>query len=113
MDGIGTVTECLMRILEAAKRASPTASQHGGEPFWEDATRQTLRYTLPPLYSATGSLSIPDIIRFVNTAPTRMKDVTNPDWQNGSFMYSVMDAATRHPRVPLSRQALTDCIPLR
>jgi hypothetical protein len=27
MDGIGTVTECLMRVVEAAKRASPTAGQ--------------------------------------------------------------------------------------
>jgi hypothetical protein len=110
VDGIGTVTECVMRILEAAKRASATASHHGSEPFWEDATRSVLRYTLPPLYSATGSLSIPDIIRFVNTAPTSIKDVTNPEWQSRSFMYSVMDAATRHPKVALSRRALTDCL---
>jgi hypothetical protein len=37
-----------MRIIEAAKRASPTASQRGGEPFWEDTTRQVLRYAIPP-----------------------------------------------------------------
>lgn len=110
VEGIGTVTECLMRILEAAKRASPTASQRGGEPFWEDSTRQVLRYTLPPIYAATGSLSLPEIIRFVNTAPTSVRDVTSPEWQNGSFMYAVMDAATRHPKVPLSRQALADAI---
>jgi len=42
VDGIGTVTECVMRILEAAKRASATASHHGSEPFWEDATRSVL-----------------------------------------------------------------------
>src|SRR5580658_3717193 len=54
MDGIGTVTECLMRVVEAAKRASPTASQRGGEPFWEDAARMILRYSIPLVYSATG-----------------------------------------------------------
>jgi hypothetical protein len=99
-----------MRILEAAKRASVTVSQRGGEPFWEDSTRQVLRYTLPALYSATGSLSLHEIIRFVNTAPTSIKDVTNQEWQNRSFMYSVMDAATRHPKVPLSRQTLMDAL---
>jgi hypothetical protein len=110
VDGIGTVTECLMRILEAAKKASPTASQRGGEAFWEDAMRQVLRYAIPPLYAAGGSLSIADLIRFINTAPTSGKDVSNPDWQKGSFMYSVMDAATRRPKVPLARQALADVI---
>lgn len=78
VDGIGTVTECLMRILEAAKKASPTASQRGGEAFWEDAMRQVLRYAIPPLYAAGGSLSIADLIRFINTAPTSGKDVSIP-----------------------------------
>ena len=56
MEGIGTVTECLMRVLEAAKKASPTASQRGGEPFWEDAARMLLRYAIPMVYSASGTL---------------------------------------------------------
>lgn len=109
--GIGTLTECLMRVLEAAKRASPTASQQGGEAaIWEDGKRQLLRYTLPTLYSATGTLTISDIIRFINTAPGSVKDVTNPEWQKGSFMYRVMDAATRQPKVPLPKETLTDII---
>jgi hypothetical protein len=110
LEGIGTVVECLMRIMEAAKRASATASQKGGEAFWEDAARQLLRYTLAPLYSATGTLTVADIVRFVNTAPTGVKDVTNPDWQGRSFMYQVMDAAMRHPKVPMPREALIDAV---
>ena len=94
MDGIGSVTECLMRILEAAKRASPTASGRGGDAFWEDATRQVLRFAIPPIYAASGTLSVADIIRFLSTAPTNVKEPTDPDWQRRSFMYEVMDAAT-------------------
>ena len=110
MDGIGTVTECLMRVIEAARRASGTASQRGGEAFWEDATRQVLRYAIPPLYAAGGSLSIADIIRFISTAPTNRKEPTDADWQKRSFMYSVMDTAARYPKVPMSRAALRDNI---
>jgi len=106
IDGIGTVTECLMRVLEAAKKASPTASQRGGEAFWEDATRQILRYTILPLYVATGTLSITDIIRFIYSAPTDPRMVTDPEWQKRSFMYGIMDAATRRPSVPLDRSVL-------
>jgi len=111
-EGIGTVTECLIRILEAAKRANPIANQPGGSEaaIWEDAKRQLLRYTLPPLYSASGMLSIPDIIRFINTAPTSIKDVTSAGWQAKSFMYSVMEAAETRPAVPLPREALRDYI---
>lgn len=109
--GIGTLTECLMRVLEAAKRASPTANQQGGEAaIWADGKRQLLRYTLPALYSATGTLTISDIIRFINTAPGSVKDVTNPEWQKSSFMYRVMDAAMRQPKVPLPKETLTDII---
>ena len=58
VEGIGTVTELLMRVLEAAKRASPTASQRGGDGFWDDATRQVLRYTIPALYAASASAAL-------------------------------------------------------
>jgi hypothetical protein len=110
LDGIGTVTECLMRVVEAAKRASPTASQRGGEPFWEDAARQILRYSLPLLYSASGTLSIGDLIRFISTAPTHPQEVVDADWQKRSFMYEVMEAAARSPKVPMARAALQDAI---
>jgi hypothetical protein len=110
LDGIGTVTECLMRVIEAARRASATASQRGGEVFWEDSARNALRYTLPPLYSANGSLTIPDIIRFISTAPTNLKEPTDPVWQTRSFMYTIMDRAARRPKVRMSNAALQNTI---
>jgi hypothetical protein len=108
MNGIGTVTECLMRVLEAARRASPTASQRGGDPFWENATRQILRYAIPLLYSASGTLSIGDLIRFIGSAPAHPKEVTDPEWQRQSFMYQTYEAARHRPKVPMTPTALRD-----
>jgi len=110
MDGIGTVTECLMRILEAAKKTNPTATHRSGEAFWDDAARKLLRYTILPLYAANGTVSIGDIIRFLSTAPQSSEDVTDTRWQERSFMYKVVNAATRAPRVPIPAQALRDNI---
>jgi hypothetical protein len=110
MEGIGTVVETFMYILEAAKRASPTASQRGGEAFWEDSTRQVLRYAIPVLYSATGTLSISDLIRFISTAPTQLKDVTDPEWQKRSFFYQVIETASHSPKVPMTPTALQDAL---
>jgi hypothetical protein len=110
MEGIGTVVESMMRILEAARNASPMAGQRGGDPFWLDSARQLLRYAIPVLYAANGSLSVSDIIRFISTSPTQPKDVTDAGWQKCSFMYQVMEAAIRSPKVPMSRSALEDNI---
>lgn len=110
VDGIGTITESLMNTLDFSKKASATASQRGGEAFWEDASRQAVRYTVPAIYAATGSVSVPDIIRFITTAPTNLKEPTDAEWQRRSFMYSVMDAAARAPQVPLARSTLHNCI---
>jgi hypothetical protein len=108
MDGIGSVTECLMRILEAAKKTNPTATHRSGEAFWDDAARKMLRYSLLPLYAANGSVSVGDIIRFLATAPQSSQEVTDASWQKRSFFYGVIDAACRSPRVPMPAQALRD-----
>lgn len=110
VDGIGTVVDCLMRVVDAARRASATASQRGGEAFWEDATRNVLRYTLPPLYSAKGSLNILDILRFISGAPMNLQEPTSREWQEKSFMYKVMNVATGRPKVRMGDAALQNTI---
>jgi hypothetical protein len=110
LEGVGTVTECLMHVVEASKKASATASQRGEDAFWQDSARQAIRREILALYSAKGSGSVADLVRFINTAPASVKDVTDPGWQNRSFMYAVMDAAMRRPQVPLPRDVLADVI---
>ncbi len=100
-DGIGSVVECLMRILEAARLTGANPSQ-GGQQFWDDATRQLLRNTIPILYSATGTVRIPDIIRFVSSAPTSMDQARNADWQAESFMFRALLAVRQEPVRPIS-----------
>lgn len=98
--GLNSVVECLMRVLEAARNATPAAGK-GGEAFWEDTTRQMLRHTLPVLYAATGMIRIPDIIRFVRSAPGKPEQMQDPKWHEDSFMFQcfarargVLDDAT-------------------
>jgi len=110
IDGIGTVTDCLMRVLEAVKKASGTMSKKGEEPFFEESKRLLLRFSILPLYAANGSLSIADIIRFIESAPTSAKDVTDPEWKKNSFMYRTIVAAAQTPKVPLPPDVLKDNI---
>ncbi|MFT4075631.1 MAG: TraM recognition domain-containing protein [Asticcacaulis sp.] len=98
--GIGSVVECLMRILDAARLTNPNAGR-GGEAFWEDATRQVLRNCLPILYAATGTIRIPDIIRFVASAPVSHQQIRDEDWQNSSFMFQALSRARKQPVHPI------------
>lgn len=110
MDGIGTVVECMMRVVDASRRASGTASQRGGEVFWEDSTRNTLRYASPPIYAATGTLTIPDIQRFVTTAPTSPEQAASREWQQSSFMFEMLKRAAEQPKVRLTETALRNVV---
>jgi len=100
MAGIGSVVECLMRVLEAARLASPSPGRSGDQ-FWDDATRQLLRNTIPVLYAATGTVSIPDIIRFVSSAPTSLEQLHSQEWQDRSFMFHALASAKRQAVVPM------------
>jgi hypothetical protein len=110
LDGIGSFVECLMRVVDASRRASGTASQRGGEVFWEDTARNTLRYGVPPVYSAKGALTIPDILRFITTAPTSFEQAANREWQQNSFMFRMLKLAAEQPRVRLGEAALQNIV---
>lgn len=86
--GLNSVIECLMRVLEATRNASPSPGR-SGERFWEDSTRQLLRNTIPILYLATGTVTIPDIVRFVRSAPADAAQARSAEWKAGAFMYQV------------------------
>lgn len=92
--GLNSVIECLMRVLEAVRQAGPTPGREG-ERFWEDTTRQLLRNTIPILYVATNTVTIPDIVRFVRGAPADTEQARSREWKARSFMFEVFMRAAQ------------------
>ena len=85
-DGVNSVIECLMRVLEACRNVGAEPGR-SGERFWEDTTRQVLRNALPILYAATGTVRLGDVLRFLRSAPQTPGDMSDPQWQRGSFFF--------------------------
>jgi hypothetical protein len=111
MEGIGAVTEYVMRILEAAKRVSGMSGGGGGDQeFWESSTRMMLRYTLGPLYAAHGSVSVENIIRFISSAPESHAQREDAGWMERSFLHQVMYQACRTPAVRMPADAMNNTI---
>lgn len=110
MEGIGSVTECFMRILEAAKKVSPTGGKGGDSDFFESTTRMTLCYTIAPNYAAYGRVTIDNLIRSISSAPKSRADVTSREWQQGSFLFRTLQAASNAPKVRMATPDLKNAI---
>ncbi|MEK7342769.1 MAG: TraM recognition domain-containing protein [Pseudomonadota bacterium] len=96
-DGLNSVVELLMRVLEIARLASPSPGR-AGEHFWDDTLRQILRNAIPPLFAATGTVKISDLLRFVRSAPSSPDEMANPDWQKQSYFCHVFLTAAERLR---------------
>jgi len=101
MRGIGSVTECIMQIVEAEKVVM--TSSGGGEPFWERSPRQLLNNTLPLLFAARGVIRMEDIVRFLGSAPQTPESLSDKEWQARSFMYQVLRRAMSEPCAPIDQ----------
>jgi hypothetical protein len=94
-DGLNSVVECLMRMLELARAASPSPGR-GGDSFWDDTTRQILRNAIPVLFAATGTVQIADLLNFVRSAPRSPSEMMDRQWQERSYFFDCFAKAAQH-----------------
>ena len=95
LDGINNVVECLMRILEAAEQAYGHGTR-SSDPFWAQATRQLLSYTIPAIYYAYGSVTVEDILKFVTSAAGDESLYKNAAWREKSFAAQALEKAVEN-----------------
>jgi len=70
-EAASSVTDTMMRILEAADTAAGQKAGKAGDEFWAKTARQMLMYAISALYAATGNVTAGDIVRFITTMPDR------------------------------------------
>lgn len=96
--GISNVTECLMRVLESADQTTGNIGA-ATDPFWPQAMRQALNYSVPVIYAAHGNVTVSDIVDFVTTAATKPEDYNDPDWD--SYAGRTLRRLVKNPVVPM------------
>lgn len=98
-DGVGSVIECLMTMLEADRLVKPNAS-NSEQPFWGNSARQLLRNTIPVLYAANGNVTVDAIYRFVTSAPTDPAKFKLKEGEAATFMLDHLWRAGNDPKGP-------------
>jgi hypothetical protein len=104
--GLGNVTECIMRIVDAAESASGSAVGRPSDEFWKAGIRQWVSHTLPLLYSAWGKVTVASIIEFITSAATDGKQYTDRAFNARSFAGRTMARTVDRPAVPLPPDVL-------
>lgn len=105
--GISNVTECLMRVLEAADHTAGAGGGASSDPFWGQATRQVLNYTIPLLYSAHGGVTVSSIIDFVTSAATKPEQYKDTNWCSRSLAAQTLQKAAQNAVVPMTKNGIT------
>lgn len=98
VEGANSVTDCIMRVLDAAEKAAGQGAGKEEEAFWKNTSRQMLLYSISALYGATGNVTVADIVRFVTTAPTR-RPTTEEEFQHlqKSFAFRILKQFDENP----------------
>lgn len=106
-DGANAATDTLLRILKASDHAAGQGDSKEGEAFWKKTTREMILNTVSVLYSAKGTVTIEDIVKFVSTMP-RVEPPTEEARQKAAstFALTCLDKCHRKPVHPLPAPTL-------
>lgn len=89
----------LLKVLEIMR------SMDGGggkeESFWRDSVRILLSNSIDALYSAYGRVSLPELMRFVSSAPHSAEQVQDEKWRANSFCLKTLQTASMEPVKPM------------
>lgn len=100
INGLGSVVECLMHIVESANQAMGAGGQPS-DPFWNESVRQVLYACVPLIFSATGDVTVKAITDFVTSAATNAERYTEPGFAEQSFAARTLRKAVDRPVIPI------------
>jgi hypothetical protein len=106
IQGLGAVTDCLMRTMEAVDLSVGGLGGASQESFWRDASRQCLAYAIPAIYAAWGRVTIVNVVAFVTTAATEATQYVDAAWAATSYAARTLRKAVDEPAVSIGGQAL-------
>lgn len=87
VENIVTLLSTVVELVEGK------VSSGGDQQFWDRSSSMSQRNATELLLLAQGSLSLSDIVKFVQSAPKSREDVNDPAWKKNSFCAEIIDKA--------------------
>lgn len=90
----GGRTENIVNLLTTVTEiAEGKQGQEGGDPFWKRAMQELVRNAVDALALAGQPITLDNIARLIATAPQDAAQVHSEDWQNSSYLFTVLSQA--------------------
>lgn len=93
-----------------------TATEGGREresttdPYWEDGVDQLLGNAIDVVLMAKDSISVPNLLQVVRSAPLRRSDSQSPSWRKESYCWRLLEQAQGRITDPERRRDLQETI---
>lgn len=81
----------LVDMLISVSESAATDGEGGGDnAFFKDAAVNMLSAAFAPIRAFEGGIQLPEVYRFITSAPTSESQLDDPKWQEKSYCYKVL-----------------------
>jgi type IV secretory pathway TraG/TraD family ATPase VirD4 len=94
------ITKAIMVISETLEQSGGEGRQH--DPFWRQQNERMIYNAVEIVRRATGTLTAPDLQRFINGAAQAPATLATPEWRSG-FQSHCLEAAHSNQRTEIQR----------
>jgi TraM recognition site of TraD and TraG len=86
-------TESLVNLFCAVMEVADRGKSGANDGYWMRACKQLLRNAIDLMVIATGDVNLSSLYRIITTAPSSLVETKDPEWQNDSICYALIEVA--------------------
>lgn len=94
------IVNLFSNVMEIRERNAGSGGGRDDGTFWKQGALKCMRNAVDLVSLATGTVSVPDLVRVVLSAPLSPAQIRDKDWQQGSFCFHCLKEADKRDKTP-------------
>lgn len=94
------IVNLFSNVMEIRERNAASGGGREDGTFWKQGALKCMRNAVDLVSLATGTVSAPDLVRVVLSAPLSPAQIRDKDWQQGSFCFHCLKEADKRDKLP-------------
>ncbi len=94
------IVNLFSNVMEIRERGASSGGGREDGTFWKQGALKCMRNAVDLVSLATGTVSVPDLVRVVLSAPLATAQIRDKDWQHGSFCFECLKVADKRDKSP-------------
>lgn len=94
------IVNLFSNVMEIRERNAASGGGREDGTFWKQGALKCMRNAVDLVSLATGTVSVPDLVRVVLSAPLSPAQIRDKGWQQGSFCFHCLKEADKRDKSP-------------